>query len=382
MRRLTILLLSLGATACLPPPQDAGEVDESSDGSGGGPGGDSGTGETMGDPTETTDPSETTGDPGMGAEWSLELEPDTTSFLMVRSPNGVVLVLQSDPSAPEATVMEISSSMQQLWSIDLPTAWVSDLTALDDGTYVLAGTSAPAGTVLPTAWRLSCCGNLDLAVEFPAGDEPSGFMVAQPLAEGLLLAQSDGMETEVMRTTLDLVPEWSATLPFYAYGGAPASAETVLLAGLEGTAHLLYEIGADGPGVSWSDGQSHYPVGTGEDLVLMTPGFEQVWFEPHDGGDVVAVSLPEFTDFEYVVDRRERFGLAFRITEESGSIVHLVEFDAAGTVFRDIVVPPDSSDHIAASAVAVGTDDAIYLAVYEVSPGTVTIPRLLRFAPS
>lgn len=372
VRRSFFLVLSLSTLACLPPPQDAGEVDEPTGSSG----------QLPPDETSTGDPTNTSGDSVDEPEWSLELEPGTTINQMVRSPSGVVLVLQSDPTAPEATVMEISSTMDPLWSIDLPTAWVSDLAALDDGTYVMAGVSAPLGTPVPTAWRLSCCGNLDQAVEFPTGDELSGFVVSQPLAEGLLLAHSNGTQTEVMRTTLDLVTQWSSTLPFYAHGGAPTSTGTVLLAGTEGgSATLIYEIEADRPGLGMSNGQNQYPVGAGPELVLMTAGYEQVWFQPHDGGAVVAVPLPGFTGFEYVADRKERFGLAFSVTEDTGSTAHVAEFAADGAVLREVVVPPLSLDYVTASAIVVGTDDAIYLGTYEITPGNSVIPRLYRFAP-
>lgn len=360
--------------ACLPLPEDAGEVDEPTGSSG----------QLPPDETSAGDPTDTSGDPADESEWSLELEPGTTIMQMVRSPSGVVLVLQSDPIAPAATVMEISSTMDPLWSIDLPTAWVSDLAALDDGTYVMAGTSAPMDTTVPTAWRLSCCGNLDQTVEFPANDELSGFVVSQPLADGLLLAHTNGAQTEVIRTTLDLVTQWSDTLPFFAWSGAPTSTGSVILAGSEGgAAHLIYEIEPDGPGLGVGNGQNQAPVGAGPELVLMTAGYEQVWFEPHDGGAVVAAALPGFTGFEYVADRKDRFGLAFSVTEDTGSTAHVAEFGADGAVLREFVVPPLALDYVTPSAVAVGDDDAIYVATYEVTlgGGAAVIPRLYRFAP-
>ncbi len=371
--RPIIILLSLGIAACDPDAKDAGDVDDATGGTGGG---------TDSSASAADGSTEDTGDAGMETEWAMPLGSDGTVSQMVRSPNGVVLVLQADPLAPAATVMEISSTMDQLWSIDLPTAWVGDLTALDDGTYVLAGSTSPMGSLSPTVWRLSCCGAVDQTMEFPLDNPLSSFVVAEPIADGLLLAHTDGMETGVIRTSMDLVTVWSNPLSFAASHGARTSAGTVLVAGNQGDgAPIVWEIEANGPGLGMSDGQPRLLVGSGDDLVFMTPGYEQVWFEPEVGGAVEPVPLPGFTDMIFAADRRDRFGLAFSVLGAMGSTAHVVEFDAGGAVLRDVVLAPVSLDYVTPSAIAVGADDAIYAATYESEPGSGVMTHLNRIAP-
>lgn len=372
VRRLFHLLpLGVSLAACDPAPKNAGEVP----GTSGTDSADDATSSGSDDSGDMTEP---------GIEASLELGTEVGIFeLEPAADGGVVAVLVADPPASHVTVVGISADMAEQWTIDLPDTNVQDLARLDDGTYVMAGSSGATESPVPTAWRLSCCGEILQTQTFPVTMPLAYMAVGQPIGDGLLLVYSGVEASGVIRTSMDMVEQWSVdSLPFRTYNGAPTAAGTVLLSGAEGVGSpLLFEILPDAPGLGLSDGQTRGLVGKGANLVMMTPGFGQVWFEPQAGGAVVAVPIPGFEVGSYAAARRERFGFAHTIDDETSSITHVLEFDADGTVYRDVPVPSMSADYVSPTAIEVATDDAIFVGVLENGPGQPGVARLHRLAP-
>jgi hypothetical protein len=358
MQRTLILALALGPAACLPPPQDAGDVDPTGSA---GPGGatvsdgsaDGGT-ETQGAPTHAD------------VEWSLVLPSDAPIHRMIRSPQGVVAVMQGD----DAEVVEISASMDELWSVTLDQGHVLDLDALGDGGYVLAGSSAPppANVPVPTAWTLSCCGASTGQAEHPAL-APDSFLVGKPLAGGLYLVIEHGSAPAgFMHSPLEPGPALSeGELLFAVIKGTVTPAGSVLLSATEGgDPKWLYQVEPDGSG-DWygADGFTSF-VGSGADLTLVRYGNDHmIGIRPYAGGSAVWVPVPGFDYSNIYLARHEHIVAVYLSDEpEYDGIVRMTEFEDDGTILRTVIIP-NVQDPPMLTAVAVGEDGAIYVAVRE-----------------
>lgn len=387
MQRSSILITSLALTACLRLPE--GEDLTDSGGSGTGASDAEGT-----DPgaTDAADGTTEADDPPAGADidWSLELGSGLSVFTMLRSPAGVVVVLQGDPY-PEtihAEVVEVSSSMESLWSKTLAHAWVSDIEALGDGEYVLGGSAQadPMGPTLPTAWRLSCCAEVVGQTYPQETDEPAWVSVAAPHGDEILLVIDHGQSSATfLHAPAALYPTTAlGSVDFAVHVGARTQSGSVLLAGSrDGNDRLLYEVEPDGAGAEQGLGQPTALVGSGDDLTLMTFAAEQVGIRPYAGGAEVPVTIPGFDDEEYTpAARRERIVLAYRQVEPAGgTTTHVAEFDDDGALVRTLALPRLQHDYAAPTAVEVGEDDAVYVAVGESEPAGGRVVYLHRIAP-
>jgi hypothetical protein len=190
--------------------------------------------------------------------------------------------------------------------------------------------------------------------------------------------------TTFMQASLELDPSSPlGPFDFTVLDGARTPSGNLLLQASEGgAAYLLYEVEPDGTGSGYGPGQLTTLVGSGDDLTLMTFGPEQVAIQPYAGGAVVPVAIPGFAFETSVADRRARFAIAHEEYDPAGSsTAHLTEFDEDGVVARTLVIPRFQYDYASPSAVAVGEDDAIYLAVHESEPGGLHATYLHRIAP-
>jgi hypothetical protein len=373
MRRMLSTLAILPLAACLPPAGDAGEVDptESSSTTGGG--------------TEANDESSgTAGAPADAAfEWTLEIEPDLYLLYMVRTPDGILVSFQSDPSLPEpySEVREYSSSMELLWSQTLPNAAVSDLEVVGDGEFLVAGVSG--ATFEPTVWRLSCCSEMT-SQTYPHDSEYASIAGADLHEDGLLLAiRVDGSpfepwttETTFLQVPLELGPATELAIDSVDVGQtARAPSGSVVLLMADGLFGHLSELGPEGVEQPiYGINTRLLLVGKGDELTVMSLLEDEVRIQPFGGrdalveGEWVSVSTPGFAayyDEVFAVDRHERLVLVHTEDEPDGSSMNLVEFDDDGVVARSLIIPHQQYAYSGASAVAVGEDDAIYVAVGE-----------------
>ncbi len=380
---MSVIIAALASTACLPPAQDAGEAESTGVGDGG-----LGSSDTHEDTDEATRGSEGTDGGATGTvpadpsvDWSLELDSTVSIHRMIRSPAGVVAVLQGEDSAE---LVEVSAGMEIWWSRDLFDSWVADIEALGGGTYVLAGHNVMVDVPVATAWRMSS-GDPGYTVSSPLGAAmPGAFVVLEPHGDGFFVAFDDGSPTAgFMRLTGDLtIPTELEPQGFRVLDGEVTSMGNVLLQASEGGgADLLYEVAVDGTGSGYGPGQRTMLVGEGEDLTLLTFGNEQLGIQAYDGGAVVPVAVPGLSLESFAVDRRERFAFAFRMEEAGGSTVHVTEFDETGAVLRELVLPSLYHDQASPTALAVGADDAIYVAVAEDDGAGANATVLHRIAP-
>lgn len=395
MRRplLVMITAALGSAACLPPAEDAGQVDptESTD--------------IGGEPTSTGMGDESSGNDGApptdaAFEWTLELEPDLYLLYMVRSPDGILVSFQSDPSLPEpySEVREYSSSMELLWSQTLPNAGVSDLEVIGDGELLVAGLSG--ATFEPTVWRMSCCSEMTSQI-YPHDSEHAWIAGADLREDGLLLAiRVDGSPSDPFSTTttflqipLELGPATdlgTGTLDVRQTARGPL--DTVVLLVDSGTSSdSLSEVGPAGfDGSGYGIGQRLLLVGKGDDLTVMSLLEDEVRIQPFGGieglseGEWASVSTPGFAAFYdevFAVDRHERVVLVHSEEELDGSTMSLVEFDDDGVVARSLIVPHLQHAFAGAGPVAVGEDDAIYVAVVESDREGSSVQYIHRIAP-
>lgn len=385
-RPLLIALVALAPSACLPAPKDAGQAE--SVGADTDP--DPTTGNfTAGSSTSPDDGASETGpapeDPGTDVEWSLELDATGSIFRMIRSPDGVVAVLQAnDPLAPSAELFEVTADMDVAWSKPLPDSWVADLDPVGGGGYLLAGQKVMAGMPVATAWRMSCCDDFEITSSPLQNDVPAAFMVAELLDDGILLAIEDDSDVaSFIRITFELsVYEPIGSLPLQVLGGARTPSGDVALRGSEGgDVYVLYEMASDGSGSAVGSSELTMLVGEDDGLALMTFGNEQLFIQPYEGGAILPVAVPGLSLASFAADRRERFAFAFSHEAPDGSAtVHVSEFDETGAVLREIVIPGVHGD-AAPTAVVVGEDDAIYVAVREDDLGGGAATILHRIAP-
>lgn len=388
MQRLITVITGLSLAGCLPPPKDAGEV-EDTDSDGATAATDDGATDDGATDDGATDDGGTATDgepPEAEVEWTLELDPSGYIARMVRSPDGIVLAFQSDPLAPSTEVMEYSSAMALLWSQTLPDAGVTDLDALGGGEYLVAGaTSMGVGTSEPTAWRVSCCSAVT-SQTYPQTVDQSWIAVAEQRDDGIFLAiQSGPNEATFLLVPPALAPATTlATAPLSIFNGATTPSGKVLLRTDGGDVDLLYEVEPDGSGAGFGFGGFTGLVGTGDELTLMTFGEEQVEIRRFDENTWVPVAIPGFNQpyDEFVVDRHDRVVLVHAEGEPGGpGTLYLTEFGDDGVVARTLAIPHVQYAHAASSGVAVGEDGAIYLAVNENDLAGQRATYLHRIAP-
>lgn len=382
MQRLSIVMtaLALALGGCLPLPEDAGEV-EPTESDGGASGMDTGASGTADDTSETDD-----GTPAEAElDWTLELTSGGYINRMLRSPNGIVLVLQADPTAPEVEVREYSSTMELLWSQTLPNAGVGDLDALGGGEYLATGATIMSGTTVPTAWRVSCCSAV-ASQTYPQELDNSSIVVAELREDGIFLAiQRNLYDATFLLTPPELAPAVTlASPPLTIYNGATTPSGNVLLRIDGGDTDMLYEVQPDGTGAGIGFGGITALVGTGDELTLMTFGEEQVEIQPFGADAWVSVAIPGFNHAydEFVFDRHDRVVLV-RSEGDPGEPTTLIltELGEDGVVARTLAIPHLQHEYASSSGVVVGEDGAIYLAVTESGPGEPIASYLHRIAP-
>jgi hypothetical protein len=383
MRRPTFfVLVCLVGSGCPADAKNAGIV-ESTDGS-------------TGAATET-DADTDSASPSTDIDWTVDLE--GASRLMLGTADGVIVV----ESVEGARVTEYAADMSVLWSVDIPDAEVLDINPLGDG-YVLGGctsTEVAPSHCLATAWRLSCCGAIEQTEFFPpdVAEDSTRIVVAEPHAGGLLLVRGydDDTATHFIRTDLDLVQEWVVAEDILVRDGALTPAGDIVVFGTHyaGTLNVewvLRELSADGSGSDVIPVAQPLLVGSGADLmVLRNTGLGQVTMEPYGGG--VAIEIDHefgFLGFFHDIwDRHDRFvfasGIIVPLTpNKSANITNVVEFDAAGTVVREVPIPGVTPAVTNPGAIAVGHDNAIYVAYVEMTVDggpPETASRLVRIAP-
>jgi hypothetical protein len=385
MQRLLIAIAALLPAACLPPAEDAGEVDPT--GSSGGPEDDGTPGSGEGDES-----SESGGLPAeVDIDWTLEIEPDLAIFRLLRTTDGVLVALQGDPSAPEpyAEVREYTSDMTLAWSQPLPNATIVDLEDLGGGEYLAAGVSEVSGSSEPTLWRVSCCA--EVASQTYPHPSQYGDVSVELRGSEILLMVLERMgslsidEVTFLQIPLELGPATDLGMEYMTLKHAARTAsDSVLLLVEAGDADMLSDYGPEGYTGGDGVGTRMALVGKGDELTVMSLLEDEVEIQPFGGGDEwVSVSIPGFAAYYdgFTVDRHERVVLVHMEYEDDGSSSHLVEFDDAGVVVRSFTVPHVQYDYSSAELIAVGEDDAIYLGVGESTPGVGRAQYLHRIAP-
>lgn len=383
MQRLLLTIAAFGSAACLPPAEDAGQVDSSAT-------------DTAGeDPTESDGDSTaadgTEGEPPVDSsvDWSFEVDPQGRVYDMVRSPDGIVLVIQSEDSGePGAVLREYGSDMELLWSKGVPSGQIRDLDALGDGMYLLAGRMKMDDGDHPSLWLQSCCDAFDdvmSLIDAMPSDVPVDATFAEPLAEVVLAGvEVDGiMPTTMFQMPLELTPKTNlGPQSLVVIDDATTASGSLLLQVEQDGNPALYEVAPDGTGTLTMLDELAVPVGSGEDLTLLTLGDEALGLQPYGGGAVVPVAMPGFEPGAFVVDRRERFAFAYSEAQpEGGSLVHVVEFGEDGVVLRELDLPRQRYVDGRPTALVVGEDDAIYVATRENNEGSLHATFLHRIAP-
>lgn len=352
MERWIIVMTCLGLVACVPPAKDAGEF-EPVDGADSGsttldrPGGsDDGATSTSGAPDEADSSTGVPDDGGPpGPEWTMLLSDNEheSAWLMLPSPNGVVLVLQYSYLQYSSVVMEISAQMEVLWTVSLPGAWISGFSRLPDGGYVAGGTVGILDDARPTAWRLSCCGSLELSHEFDVPDVPGWIPEIEPHEGGLLVVVEHEFEATVMRTDLEFDEIWTLEMPeFNPRDAALTPSGDVVLSGLiADRGRVLREIAPDGTVTETAAASTVNLVGAGDDLSLMWfDGFD-VELERYDGSNATTIEMPEFQHDAYVADRRGLFAFARKnALGQPGGPIELTELDETGAIMRRTIDTP------------------------------------------
>jgi hypothetical protein len=382
MQRLLIAIAALVPAACLPPAEDAGEVDPT--GSSGGAGDDGTPGSGEGD--------ESGGVPAeVDIDWTLEIEPGLYIFRLLRTTDGVLVALQSDPSAPEpyAEVREYTADMTLAWSQPLPNATIVDLEDLGGGEYLAAGVSEVSGSSEPTLWRVSCCAEVS-SQAYPHPSEYGDVSVELRGSEILLMVMErmgslSLDEVTFLQIPLDLGPATDLGMEYMTLKQAARTpSDSVLLLVEAGDVDTLADYGPEGYTGGHGEIGRMALVGKGDELTVMGLLEDEVVIQPFGGGDEwVSVPIPGFAAYYdgFTVDRHERVVLVHMEYEDDGSSSHLVEFDDAGVVVRSLTVPHVQYDYSSAELIAVGEDDAIYLGVGESTPGVGSAQYLHRIAP-
>ena len=384
MRRLLpVVITALCPVACLPPPEDAGQVDPTESDDAGG--------ETM-STGEGDESSGTSGAPPPEAdiEATVELEPDLFIVRMMRTQDGVLVALMGDPVEGYYEVREYSTSLELLWSLPMPGATITDLEDLGGGEVLAVGSSDTPGGWSPTAWRISCC-SAPVSQQYPQDIDESSIIGAELRGDGLLYAiQGAGRSTVLVEVPMALAPTTEVELlDDVVYDAVRTPAGTVLLRVDAGDGDLFYEVETDG--IHGGTGYGGYGgltimVGKGDDLTFMTFGEEEVAIMPYggDGSTWVEIPIPGFVaDYDaFTADRYERLVVVHGESDgDEASPLVLTEFADDGTTARALSIPPVQYDRVSPMLVAVGEDQAIYLATSENDAGVPGRGYLHRIAP-
>lgn len=381
MQRTTLVMTLLGAAACLPPAEDAGQVDPTESGSAG----DGAATTAAGDESSGGDGAPPPGDADLDA--TIEIEPNLSVVHMIRTSDGILVALAGDTGGPGSYYSEVraySSSLELSWSQQFPGALISDLEDLGGGEYLAAGS---AGMELAaTLWRLSCCS--ESASQAYLQGTPNVWVVgADRLGDGIFLAVGGQDQTALLHVPLELGTATDlGTEHQWVYQTASTPAGTVVLRVDAGDFDGLDEIGLDGPMGGFAIDPGSALVGKGDELTLMSFDEDRVEIQAfgEEGDAWVTMPTPGFAAYydDYVVDRHERVVLIHREEEPDGSAsATLVEFDDDGVVARTLRVPHLQYDGMTLDVVTVGEDHAIYLALTEQTPDADRVQYIHRIAP-
>ena len=379
MKRTTLLMTWLGSVACLPPAEDAGQIDPTESGDAGG---------TTASSDESSGTNGVTPPVGADIEATLELGSDHAIVRMIRTQNGVLAAVQSfAPGDIGAEVREYSPSLELLWSVPLPGASVYDLEDLGGGEFLAVGSSATPDGESPTAWRISCCHD-PVSQQYPQDPDYAWIIAAEPRGDGLLLAIVSGFQDAVLlQVPLALAPATEVDLvDAIVYDAVLTPQDTVLLRVDGGDGDLFYEVEEDGLHGGTGYGERTILLGKRDDLTFMRFGEGEVAIMPYggSGSDWVEIPTPGFVASydEFTADRHERLVIVHGETDvDDVSPLALVEFDDDGTTARTLGIPPVQYERIGLPVVAVGEDQAIYLGTSEHDEGGQGMGYLHRIAP-
>ncbi len=376
MNLKSLPIMVLAWCACAVPAKDAGLVDDDGGGSTGATA-DSG---DSGDATPATTPDD--------AQALFSIGPDRYVEHLIATDDGVIAVIESlEPSSETApvTVVGLTAALEPMWEVSLGDAEIYDAAPTPDGGVVLAGfTKSAGGPQIPVAWKLSCCGQLEYEQSYLDGTGSRVLRAAQPLGDGFVVVLQEELpfEATVVWTGPDLVATTSASaIPLWVADASVDAAGDVVLLGLEGdigpeTPAVLVEVSADAVGDGVGLGVGLGLAGRGETLSLLTFDGLELGFRPYEGGMTQTVPIPDFEKGLMVADHTTRYVFAQAWAEGEPLRVGgtIVEFDASGTVLREIMLVPEGpSGSVKATAVALGSDDALYFALDEgdgVSPAS------------
>ena len=370
MNRSMFLLPLLGLIACDPMAKNAGQVDAVDTDPG-----EQSTGAAM-DSADSGDMSQGIG--GIGSPFGL----GTIAIDMVASPNGAVVATLTGEPPYDLEVAEYDNDLNEIWSLSLGEGSISELTPLPDGGYVVGGLTE---TNTAAAWRLSCCGAILNAQEYPtmSGDS-AAIIVAQPLAGGVFLVRDDGASfPDLISADLDLVPVSIDPAPgfFVTDGAVTASGNVALTANEGGAAHLLYEIAPDGTGEGVGPGEDFMLVGRGDQLAMMTfSNPDGVNVRDYDSGMVTALNVPDMVTLPertFAADHREHYAIAhaYEIEEVDQIFTELAYLQGDGTLLRRGLIP--AMDAVSRPiTVAIADDESIWITTVDTATGTEMLPDM------
>lgn len=342
-----MVLTCLALAACDPPPQPAGEVEDT--------GG-----------ADTNDPA----DPS--AQWSAPLDPGGLILHMEASAERVVVVNTGVYPDTYTTVSAYTPSMELDWQLEFDEFTAGDFVALDDGSYLLSGAEGPIDAQDPSVLHLSCCGEFEPAFlnPQPGGESGSAFLVS-PYADGYMLATT-GFEGGISLVLVDAEFNFIWESAFYGYPYALVEGPTgdLVMLGDVGPGNLiLWDVTDEGVGVGMSLSEPTALLGRGADLTLLASGLDQVVLRPWGEDDAVALAIPQL-DFvmpEYTATRGNHVVVANAVTTDAGLVrLQVTEGNDAGDVLRRVFIDgTPGQQYLYATAAAVSDDDAIYVVTQE-----------------
>ncbi len=374
MNRATFLLPLLGLIACDPSAKNAGQVGDSGTDSNTGP-----EGQTTGAPMDSADSGAMPEEIGsVGSVLGL----GTVVVELAPSPNGIVAATLTGALPYDLEVTEYDNDLNELWSLSLGESAINDLAALPDGGYLVGGLTE---TNTAAAWRLSCCGAIEDAQEYPTmSGGPSAITVAQPHAGGVLLVRDDGSPSvDLLSADLDLIPTSINDAPeFTVIDGAVTADGNVALTVTEGgAAFLVYEVAPDGIGEGNGPGEEFRLIGQGAELTMLTfsnpDGFN---VSDYDSGMVMPMAIPNMVTLPqrtFAADRRGHYAVAHAYDVEIVDQVftEIAELQSDGTLIRrgflianDLVSRP--------TAVAISDDGSTWVATADTPTGTEMLPHM------
>jgi hypothetical protein len=374
MQRTLTTMLALGSAACLPHPKDAGEVDPtgSTDGATSSDSADAGSSNDSADGS--------TGAAGPGVEESLELGSSRVR-LLTPSPDGVVAVLEPVPAGAGMEVVAWSSGLESLWSTPLADVEVTDVDELDEGGYLVAGSSGGVATT----WRLSAGGAVELTqsylVEAPL---PSSVAVAERVGGQVFIAITSGAESSAfLYVSLDLVVSDTMGGPEDTIRGNHAITPNgaVIMNATSDDDPLFWEV-TDHTVLGYSLPGIRDFVGSGGGLRLVSFGADRITLS----GYVTEPALLSGVNVEVPALQREGLlmarGSRVAVIDGAGAgDVRVTEIDDAGVVVRQLSIEPLAWSDAVATAVTVGHDEAIWVAVLESEPGGAQTSFVHRIGP-